>query len=186
MARALIAGMWIAWIAYWFLAARTVKPARERQSAASRLGFVLAMAIVAALLGLHRLSGVLAVRLVGGGWTRYWCAVALVAAGLGFSIWARIILGGNWSGSVTVKVGHELIQRGPYRHIRHPIYTGIILALLGTGLAAGQVRGFLGFAIGFVTLWLKSRVEERWMTREFGERYAAYRQSSWALIPFVL
>jgi protein-S-isoprenylcysteine O-methyltransferase Ste14 len=70
--------------------------------------------------------------------------------------------------------------------VRHPIYTGVLLMLLGTGLAGGRVHGLLAFPIALAALWLKSRVEERWMSAEFGERYAEYRQRSWALIPFVL
>jgi protein-S-isoprenylcysteine O-methyltransferase Ste14 len=182
----LIGILWLLWALYWFIAARSAKQARARESAASRAGFVFVMAVVALLLAAHQWPGLLGMQLIGGGWIRYWCAVALVIAGLGFSIWARVILGRNWSGTVTVKVDHELIQRGPYRYIRHPIYTGLVLALLGSGLAAGRVHGLLAFALGFIVLWLKSRKEERWMAQEFGERYAAYKRSSWALVPFVL
>ena len=78
------------------------------------------------------------------------------------------------------------MRHGPYRRIRHPIYSGILLAILGTALAAGQVHGLIALALALVALWLKSRVEERWMQQEFGAQYAAYRASSWALIPFVL
>jgi protein-S-isoprenylcysteine O-methyltransferase Ste14 len=181
----LIGTLWGLWVLYWFIAARSAKPTRERESVVSRAAFVLVIAVVVVLLA-DRWPGLLGLQLIGGGWTRYWCAVALLIAGLGFSIWARAILGRNWSGTVAVKVDHELIQRGPYRYIRHPIYTGILLALLGSGLGAGRVQGLLAFALGFLALWLKSRKEERWMAREFAERYAAYKRSSWALVPFVL
>ncbi len=96
------------------------------------------------------------------------------------------VLGGNWSGAVTVKEGHELVQDGPYRLIRHPIYSGVLLMILGTGLAAGRVHGLLAFPIALIALWFKLRVEERWMGAEFGERYALYKGNSRALIPFVL
>ncbi|MBW8773277.1 MAG: isoprenylcysteine carboxylmethyltransferase family protein, partial [Gemmatimonadetes bacterium] len=89
-------------------------------------------------------------------------------------------------GTVTVKEGHELVQTGPYRWVRHPIYTGILLMILGTGLAGGKVHALLAFPIALIALWLKSRLEERWMVAEFGERYEAYRKSSSAIIPFVL
>jgi protein-S-isoprenylcysteine O-methyltransferase Ste14 len=182
----LIGALWLAWVLYWIAAAAGAKAAREREPLASRAAFILAMAVSILLLGIRHWPGWLGRTVVPGGWVGYWCAVALVIAGLAFSVWARALLGRNWSGTVTIKVDHELIQAGPYRKIRHPIYTGILLAVLGTGLAAGQLRGLLAFVITFGALWFKSRVEESWMEREFGERYTAYRRTSWALVPFVL
>ena len=182
----LIAALWLVFAAYWLIASRSVKPVRERQSVASRSAHLLALLAIALLLGIRHWPLPLGAQVIPGGWTRYWCAVALVLVGLGFSVWARVALGTNWSGLVSVKVGHELVRHGPYRHIRHPIYSGILLAILGTALAAGQVHGLIALALALVALWLKSRVEERWMQQEFGAQYAAYRASSWALIPFVL
>jgi len=144
------------------------------------------MIIVGVLLADHRGPQWLMLPLIPGGWTRYCYAVLLIVLGLAFSIWARVVLGTNWSGVVTLKVDHQLVDRGPYRLIRHPIYTGVLIALLGSGLAAGQVRGLLAFLIALVAIWLKSRIEERWMLREFGDRYAAYRRTSWALLPYLL
>jgi protein-S-isoprenylcysteine O-methyltransferase Ste14 len=182
----LIGALWLLWALYWLLAARSVKPVRRREALSSRLAFVLPALLGAVLLltGRHW-PGWLQDRWLDGGWTRYWVAVVLVGAGLSFSVWARRILGGNWSGTVTVKVDHELVQIGPYRRIRHPIYTGILLAVLGSGLAAGRLYGLVAFVIIALALAWKLRVEERWMSAEFGERYERYRRSSWALIPFV-
>lgn len=182
----LIAALWLLWMLFWLVAALSTKPAQRRESPFSRLAFLSSIVVVAVLLVTHRGPAWLQAQLVPGGWTRYGCAVVLVAAGLVFSVWARIALGRNWSGSVTVKLGHELVQRGPYRYIRHPIYTGVLLALFGSGLAAGRVHGVLAFALAFIALGLKARREESWMTRQFGERYVAYRRASWALIPYVL
>jgi protein-S-isoprenylcysteine O-methyltransferase Ste14 len=184
---ALIGGLWLLFALYWLVAAQSVKSVRRRESLTSRLIFVVPMLLGALLLlaGHHRL-GWLQARWIGGGWARYWTAVALVVAGLSFSVWARRTLGGNWSGTVTVKVDHELVQTGPYRRIRHPIYTGILLAVLGSGLAAGRLYGLLAFVFIALGLAWKLRVEERWMAAEFGERYAQYRRTTWALIPFVL
>jgi protein-S-isoprenylcysteine O-methyltransferase Ste14 len=182
----LIGGLWLLWLLVWIIAALRTKPTREREPAWTRIFFLILVLLVAVLLAGRRWHTALNIRLIGGGWIRYWIAVAIVAAGLGFSIWARVVLAGNWSGWVTVKEGHELIQSGPYRHIRHPIYTGVLVAILGSGLAAGQIRGLAAFVIAFIGLWLKLRTEERVMQREFGERYTAYRAKSWALIPFIL
>jgi protein-S-isoprenylcysteine O-methyltransferase Ste14 len=182
----LIGALWLAWIAYWLIAARSVKAVRRHESIGSRAASVIPMLLAAVLLFGRRWPGWLGERLLGGGWTRYEVAVALVAAGLAFSVWARKVLAGNWSGTVTVKVDHELIRTGPYRLIRHPIYTGLLIALFGTALASAQVHGFIGFLIALAGLWRKLRVEERWMSEEFGARYQEYRRTSWALIPFVL
>jgi protein-S-isoprenylcysteine O-methyltransferase Ste14 len=116
----------------------------------------------------------------------YWLAVAITAAGLLFAAWARVHIGRNWSGTVTVKQDHELITSGPYRFVRHPIYTGILLAFAGTGLIVAEWRAVLAFAIAFAALWRKLKLEERWLTELFGSSYAAYRGRSWALIPWVL
>ncbi len=182
----LIAGLWLIWLLYWLVAARSSKPVLRREALFTRLAFLAQALLTAILLAPHDWSGWLQTTVIRGGWTRYWIAVAIVVVGLAVSIWARRALGGNWSGSVTVKEGHELVQSGPYRWIRHPIYSGLLLMILGTGLASGRVHGLLSFPIALSALWLKSRVEERWMGSEFGERYAAYRRESWALIPFVL
>ncbi len=184
--RHLIALMWLLWALYWAICAFRAKPVRARESLISRLAFVIPMVIVALLLLLgHEGPPWLVVRVVPGGWTRFWIAVAVVAIGILFAIWARVVLGGNWSGAVTIKEGHELIDRGPYRRIRHPIYTGLLCSVLGTGLAAGRVSGLLAFVIALIALLRKLRVEERFMAQEFGERYATYRQRSWALLPWI-
>ena len=182
----LILALWVLWCLYWLVAARGAKPVRAREPLLQRSVFVLTIIIQAALLAGHHWPALLMHQVIPGGWIRYGFAVGLIVIGLGFSIWARAVLGSNWSGTVTVKVDHELVMTGPYRRVRHPIYTGILLAVLGTWLAAGQVRGLLAFLIALLALWLKSRVEERWMTREFGEQYGAYQRRTWALLPCVL
>jgi protein-S-isoprenylcysteine O-methyltransferase Ste14 len=111
--------------------------------------------------------------------------VLVVLLGIGIAIWAREHLGRNWSVRVTVKEGHELIRTGPYARIRHPIYTGILLATLANAFAIGRVHALVGFGILFVGFWFKSRKEERWMGQEFGERYAEYRKVSGRFLPRV-
>jgi protein-S-isoprenylcysteine O-methyltransferase Ste14 len=182
----LIGALWLIWIAYWIISAFRAKREQAREPALPRLLFFASLVLVAVLIARHRWPPWLMVQVVPGGWTRFWWAVFLVLIGMAFSIWARAVLGTNWSGVVALKVDHELVVAGPYRWVRHPIYTGILIALLGSGLAAGQVRGLLAFAIALIAIWIRSRTEERWMMRQFGDRYAAYRKSTWALLPFVL
>jgi protein-S-isoprenylcysteine O-methyltransferase Ste14 len=130
--------------------------------------------------------GFLGERVLPDGPTVHWIAAAIVAAGLAFTVWARIHLGRNWSGTVTVKNDHELIRSGPYRFVRHPIYSGALLAIAATSFARGDWRGPLAVLILFVTLWRKLQHEERWMCEAFGEDYAKYRSEVFALIPFVI
>ena len=94
----------------------------------------------------------------------------LVLLGIAFSIWARLELGGNWSSAVTVKQGHTLICRGPYTIVRHPIYTGLLLAFLGVAIIVGEIRGLLGVGVLSLSFWFKLRMEERFMLEQFGGR----------------
>ncbi|MHB8421103.1 MAG: methyltransferase family protein [Myxococcales bacterium] len=116
---------------------------------------------------------------------RAWLSVCLTALGIAVAIEARVALGRNWSGRVTVKEGHELIERGPYRLVRHPIYSGLLLALTGTALLQAQPADLGGVATFGIAFALKIRLEERFLSAEFGEAYASYRKRVKALIPFV-
>ena len=95
-------------------------------------------------------------------------------------------LGRNWSRSVTIKQGHELITTGPYGVVRHPIYTGILAGFLGMAIAISQVRGFIVFLLIFFAFWLKFRMEEVWMRSQFGETYTTYARKTAALVPYLL
>jgi protein-S-isoprenylcysteine O-methyltransferase Ste14 len=97
-----------------------------------------------------------------------------------------VVLGGNWSGRVTFKENHELIQRGPYRFVRHPIYSGLLLMVLGTAVVLNRAGPFLGFVIYFAALGVKLRQEEALMTRHFPETYPPYKARTKALIPFII
>ncbi len=110
----------------------------------------------------------------------------LAFAGLVFCVWARFTLAGNWSDFVQIKQDHELIVEGPYRWVRHPIYTGLLLMFAGTALAVGEWRGVLAVAIAAAAFWRKLRLEEGLMRRQFGEAYARYAARTPALIPFIV
>jgi protein-S-isoprenylcysteine O-methyltransferase len=112
--------------------------------------------------------------------------VALTVLGVAFAIWARLALGTNWSSRATIKQGHELIIRGPYRIVRNPIYTGIFFALLGTALALGQVRHFLGLPILLLGWVWKITTEQRLLRAQFGESYERYCKEVKAFIPYVI
>ena len=106
-------------------------------------------------------------------------------AGLLFTWWARISLGSLWSGSVSRKEGHTVIQNGPYRLVRHPIYTGLILAAFAQAIQIGQAANLLGALLMTFGFWLKARLEERFLSQELGpEAYADYRRRTPMLVPF--
>jgi protein-S-isoprenylcysteine O-methyltransferase Ste14 len=111
--------------------------------------------------------------------------LVMVLLGIAFAIWGRLQLGGNWSAVVSVKQGHTLISRGPYTVVRHPIYSGLLLALLGVAVIIGEVRGLLGVGVLFLSFWLKSRIEERFMLEQFGADYRHYQHQVKAFIPYV-
>lgn len=111
--------------------------------------------------------------------------LCITVAGCLFAIWARVTLGANWSGRATVKADHELIVTGPYALARHPIYTGLLIAAAGTGLASGKMRCLLGFMLITLALFIKMSQEERLMVQTFPVAYPAYRRRVKALIPGV-
>jgi protein-S-isoprenylcysteine O-methyltransferase Ste14 len=111
---------------------------------------------------------------------------ALVLAGVGFAVWARLVLGHNWSGLVMmVRDGHQLVQTGPYAIVRHPIYTGLFFAILGTTLTLGTLASWIAVASGLAGILIRVDVEERLMATEFGDAHAAYRARTRKLIPLL-
>ena len=184
--RQLIFAMWLAWALYWFISATTAKPNQRRESLGSRASHLLPLLIGATLIVWPRLNlPLISAQLLPDLAARYWLAAALVALGLGFTVWARVHLGRNWSGTVTQKQGHELIRSGPYAYVRHPIYTGLLAALLGSAVALGELRGFLGVAIVFGSFWHKLRIEEGFMRALFPGQYERYAAEVPALVPFI-
>ena len=110
--------------------------------------------------------------------------VALTIAGAAIAIVARLYLAGNWSAVAAVRQGHEIVQSGPYAWVRHPIYSGGLLAAVGTAIAFGQVRDLLALPLISFGFWLKSRSEEQLLLQELGADYAAYRrQVPSAIVP---
>jgi protein-S-isoprenylcysteine O-methyltransferase Ste14 len=178
--------LWLGWIAYWIFAARDVKAVAETASWQSRALYSIPLLIAAVLLFDTHLGRFFNIRLVAHTAEVAWLGALLTAAGLAFAIWARVILGGNWSGQVTVKEGHELIRSGPYALARHPIYTGLVLALFGTALAVGEMRGLLALALAVGSFIYKMGIEEGAMRRTFGGAYDDYAREVRALIPFVV
>jgi protein-S-isoprenylcysteine O-methyltransferase Ste14 len=183
--RELLFAAWILWLAYWAVSAVRVKQIERRESLRSRLAYILPLVIGGWLIVVSRARlGPLSVQLWPDDTARWRCALVLVVLGLGFSIWARAHLGSNWSGTVTVKQGHELIRSGPYAYLRHPIYTGLIVALAGSAIACGEPSALLGLLIIVYSFARKLRLEEHFMREQFPGEYARYSSEVPALIPF--
>ena len=176
--------VWIAFLLYWQIKAAGAKTTKRLEPAASRILRALVFLIVILLLSTTRIPlRWLYLQLWPSGIWPFWIGAAFTIAGLLFAVWAREHLGSNWSRSVTVKQGHELITTGPYAVVRHPIYTGILTGFLGTAIAISQVRGVIAFVLVFLVFWAKLRMEEEWMGSEFGETYATYVRQTAALVP---
>ena len=118
-------------------------------------------------------------------WNAVWPMVGVVALGFAFAWWARIWLGPLWSGQITVTPDHRVVETGPYAIVRHPIYTGILIAVFATAALKGTVPGLAGAAIITLGLWMKARLEEGWLRQELGtDTYDAYRRRVPMLMPF--
>ena len=179
-----VAICWVCIVVLWLFSALSVKRTKERQPLLGRLIYIGLMVVAAVLLNgalpKTYLTRVLIPQTLGTGIL----ADAIVLAGFVIAVWARVVLGGNWSSLVTVKENHELIERGPYRLVRHPIYSGLLLMILGTAVLAGQTGGFVALLICFFGFWLKLRQEQALLTRHL-PGYSAYMARTKALVPFV-
>ena len=183
----LFPAMWFCYLAYWWAMSKNVKQTERREPLASRLVRLISFVCAAALLWLPSVPlRLLNQRFVPSGVWCFWGGSAITASGMLFSVWARRYLGKNWSQAVTVKEGHELITTGPYALVRHPIYTGLLLAFAGCALARGEWRGLLAVALVFAVLWHKLRLEEKWMRAQFGQSYDAYSRQVAAVVPYLI
>jgi len=181
--------VWLVWLIIWFVFARNVKATVRRQAALPRLLDLALLLCAGALLWPEAIViPALAQHFLPGAEWPYWAALGavLLLVGLLFSVWARVYLGRNWSGVVTVKADHELVTRGPYGLVRHPIYSGLTLGFLGTALAIEQWRGVLAVVLALIAFIQRIIVEERFMREQFGAAYDAYAERVRALVPGVI
>lgn len=182
--RYLFSSLWLGWGLYWWAQSRNVKPVARTEPMYSRLSHIVPLSIAAILIGLPRMPlPALGERLLPLAAWPFWLGAVLTAAGLLFTVWARVHIGTNWSGVVTVKENHELIQSGPYGIVRHPIYTGLLVALVGSAIARGEWRGVIAVAIVLWAFSRKLQTEERYMREQFGDAYRRYSERVPALIP---
>ena len=179
-----IEGAWFIWIVWWLVSATRLNRMKQREPAGEwLLRFVLMFAAFWLLFRSGAYLGDLNSRFVPHNTLVRDAGAALTCLGLAFSIWARQHIGRYWSSTVSLRADHQLIRTGPYSRIRHPIYTGILLALTGTVLADGHYRAIVAFVIILAGLIWKARQEENLLTREFGPAFEEHKRLTGFFLP---
>jgi len=175
---------WLVFAAWW--AVRALSAARSERVEPSRQRIVSVALAGAGALFLLRPPASLCAPLWPTPAALLWAALAIEIAGIAFAITAREYLGALWSGRVTLKENHRIVRSGPYRFVRHPIYTGVLAAVLGVVLARGTAAGLFGFAFIAAALGRKIVAEEALLCDHFGDAYRSYQREVRALIPGIL
>jgi protein-S-isoprenylcysteine O-methyltransferase Ste14 len=173
---------WVIFSLYWEIAAKNATAAKSSEARASRAVHVVLgnVALLLEIIPFHfggRFVPLNPLVITGGG--------AVTVLGLFFAIWARGALGRHWSGEITIKVEHELIRSGPYKLVRHPIYTGILIMYAGTAVVTGTNLAIAGFVLSVIAYLRKMGLEEPNLRVAFGPKYDEYCLESWALVPWV-
>jgi protein-S-isoprenylcysteine O-methyltransferase Ste14 len=184
----LYASPWIFFVVWWLLRALSTAKTVSMESWGSRMTYRLVMAVAILLFTLpaHYRLGFLSHHLWYGSYALAVAGLVCEFVGIGFAVWARETIGRIWSGTITLKEGHRIVKEGPYRLARHPIYTGLMLALVGLMIPRGDVSGLLGVALFAVGIARKISIEEKLLGEHFAGEYAAYKQQVKAIIPFIL
>ena len=182
-----VAGLlWLAIFILWAILGLTTKKTVDSQSdARARISVWFVMLAWLVLFNRNLRPGLLGERFLPVGGATNSIGLALTIAGLGFAAWARFTIGRNWGGAITVQQDHELMQRGPYAIVRHPIYSGFMLATLGTAIILGEYGGLISVALIVLAWGYKARLEESFMIEQFGVQYEDYRRRVKGLVPGV-
>jgi protein-S-isoprenylcysteine O-methyltransferase Ste14 len=175
---------WYALGIYWAISALRVKQTKVQEDLGGRLLHVGVMGLAFLFLFSHRLDlGLLGLRFAPqSAWLRI-SGIVLTFVGAGIAIWARSSLGQYWSARVTLKVDHQLIRSGPYAWVRHPLYSGLLLAMAGTALVVGEWRAVLGVVLAVIEFSRKAAKEEALLASEFGDQYQEFRKRTGFLVP---
>lgn len=192
MAPAIVGWLWAAFVLCWLVLAQFNKKASRGTSWRTAWALRLAVIVGVLVLILPRRHGVAGLFVHTGrrampfhaGITGQWVGVGLCLVGFGFAFWARVHIGRNWGMPMSLRQGHELVTSGPYAYVRHPIYTGIMLAMIGSALTVALLWLLL-FVLYFAYFFISARTEEKMMLAQFPDAYPAYRRRTKMLIPFV-
>jgi protein-S-isoprenylcysteine O-methyltransferase Ste14 len=185
-ANTIVLACWGSFIVYWMISALRTKKIVERQSLGSKLAQRIPVAIGFWLIFDFRLPHPMNLHVLPRTDLTMALGAAVCIAGLMITIWARRTLAGNWSSDVTFKEGHELVRQGPYRFVRHPIYTGLLVMSLGAAIEATQLHCWIGMTVAGIGFWIKLSQEEQLLARHFPDQYPVYRKEVKALVPWIL
>jgi len=182
-----IYALWAAWVVSWIVAVAWSNRTEKRDAIWTELLFrVLFYAGLILLFAFSPASGYYArTQLWHFGEAMNWISVLLTAAGFLFTWWARIHLGRLWSDQVVKKAGHHVVDTGPYRFVRHPIYSGLILSAWATAIETGTSFALLGAAMVTLAFYIKARREERFLRAELDSAYDVYARKTAMLVPFL-
>ena len=181
-----LACIWIAFWAYWFIsAARTRASVKRRQPFPPLLLITFVLILAWVLFAGAAPPGLLQERVIPGSEWGDPAGLVITALGLAIAVWARVHLGRNWSSRPVIQVGHTLIRTGPYRFVRNPIYTGLLVGYIGTAIVIGAFWAFVLIIFLLAAFLMRIREEEKLLLGEFGEEYEKYRREVKALIPYL-
>ena len=176
--------LWFVFFLYWSVAARNAAPTRSSESSGSTLfhQLLLNAALLLLILPVPGFTG----RVLPAGWLPVVLGAAIQAGFILLAVWARRHLGRNWSAEVRIAVDHQLVRTGPYRRLRHPIYTAMLGMFLATAVASGELHSMLALLLLAALYRRKTRLEEEVLVKTFGAEYHAYRRESWSLVPWLI
>ena len=177
-------GLWMFLYIYWEAAARRAAVTIEIESRPSRFTHVLLLNVAQLMLFLPVYG--LRARFIPNLFVFTVLGFSIQLGFLLWAVWARRILGQNWSGAIATTINQQLLQSGPYKFIRHPIYTGLLGMYLGTAFISGEIHALIGFALAVLAYWRKIRLEEQHLHDLFGAEYEEYCSTTWALIPGIV
>ena len=179
-----IAVLWVLLGLYVAFALLRIRDTKQTQSLLTRLPHIAALIVAFILLLETKVHlGFLDRRFLSNSQSVTWIGIGLTSCGIALAIWARSYLGANWSATITIRSRHSLVRTGPYSRIRHPIYSGLLIAIGGTALSQGTWRGLLALAIAVIAWAIKARKEESWLRNEFGAQFEEYCQRTGFLLP---
>ena len=171
---------------YWLFTSSSIKSTKRTEPYLSSLFHSCLLLFGFALIWIKWFQiGILEIRIIPENILFQVIGVIFVTTGVLFAIWARRVLGEEWSNNVAIKDSHMLIKIGPYQFVRNPIYTGVIFAMLGMMITLGEIRGLIGLILVFISVWHKGWMEEQFLVEEFGDEYIEYKKNVKFMIPFV-
>ncbi len=184
--RLVILVCWALIVALWVVSSFWAKPVAEKAGRGWSAALTLAIAAIVLLFRFGIVPASVNLGLWRSPTSVEVTADALTLLGAGFLVWARLTLGTNWSANVTFKIDHQMVQAGPYRLVRHPIYTGFLLMILGSAVFYGHLLGVAAFFLCLAAFVIKLTREEALMLKHFPDQYAEYRRRVRALVPYIV